>query len=216
MKVSTFIFIIVFLALSMALRAEGINVEQTLLKHNQKIKQLINSVTLLSGYIEELQYEQQKNIQKIKELITFIDFKILQEANKREKLQIEKHKQNAYKNYKNAQKLLISGKYQKAVEAFNQYIENYPQEKYIAEAHYWLAKSYLKIKNYKNAQKYFMKFIKENSSHVKIANSLYELVGMHIKLGELVDAKEKLTLMSKKFPNHSSTIKAMQLMQTIK
>lgn len=106
------------------------------------------------------------------------------------------------KAYRDARNLLLSGQYKPAIKALSEYITLYPNSQKIADARFWLAKSYAATGQYDYAARKYLLFSVQHRSHYKIPNALYQLGISQYELGK----KDKAILIFKsvlnRFPSH--------------
>lgn len=180
-----------------------------------EIKKLKQENRNLLGIIEQLQVQQEYNQQKITQLFHLLEYKASNTATKAVVLRLENTDRAAKKIYSNSRSLLLTGQYQQAIDGFKNYLKQYADSNQISDVYYWLGKAYVAKGDYQNAKKTFVYFQANYSLHSKFANSLYELAFIHHKLKENQAALALLQTMIKKFPNHSVTPNAANLLLKI-
>jgi len=124
------------------------------------------------------------------------------------RLPIEKPK-NEKGDYKFAYQLLSPKKrqYQKAIQAFEQFISDYPNSKLLANAYYWLGEAnYVKQRN-DDAFNAFNKVVKSFPKSPKVSGALLKIAYIEIAQGNKKAAKTTLIYILKKYP--SSTVARM-------
>lgn len=96
--------------------------------------------------------------------------------------------------------LLTKKKYEKSEAAFQNYLDDYPNGNYVANAHYWLGEIYLQQKNTHKAAIEFQvvrdKFLKSE----KILDAKLKLAIIHMKMGKTAEAKRELMEIKKCHP----------------
>ena len=190
---------------------EGLDLEMAFFKINKEVKSLNNEILSLKEENEILKETQRQNSEKIAKLFEIIELNSIE--NKKEevilKTDIEK---NAFKLYSEGKSQFVHGDYEKAIELFINYLENFPDLKNVADSKLWLGRAYSRSEAYINSKKSYLDFQSSHTNHPKYADSLYELSQVLIELNELNNAKLVLLEMIEGYPDHSLTKKANQLL----
>lgn len=192
-----------------------INIESALLQYQQKINRLQRENKNLSEQIEQLQQRQKISEDKIKSLFSLIEYKKDTATASQHTLKLNAENKQAKAIYTRARRALSSTQYPQAIEAFGQYLKEFPNGKNTADAQYWLAKSYLAKKDYLRAQKTFVLFQKNHPLHYKLPNSLLDLAKIYVKLHQDNKAIKSLNTIRDKFTTHATFIKAKALLAQI-
>ena len=190
---------------------EGLDLEMAFFKINKEVKSLNNEILSLKEENELLKETQRQNSEKIAKLFEIIELNSTE--NKKEevilKTSVEK---NAFKLYSQGKSQFVLGDYEKAIELFINYLENFPNLENVADSKLWLGRAYSRSEAYINSKKSYLSFQSSHTNHPKYADSLYELSRVLIELKELNNAKLLLLEMIEGYPNHSLTKKANQLL----
>jgi TolA-binding protein len=194
---------------------EGLDLEMAFFNLKKKADNLNNEILSLKEQYELLAEKERINSQKISELFEMLELKITKVAVKETVIDGKKNNDRAAKIYDDARKFLLAGENKNAIELFQNYLENYQDYKNFADATYWLGRAYSANKSYLEAKDVFVRFQNENTRHAKFANSMYDLANALIELNELEAAKNVLTLMLEKFPEHSLNVKAKQKLKEL-
>ena len=109
------------------------------------------------------------------------------------------------KNYEAAHELFKSGKHKESSEAFNQFLEAYPNSKYAPNAYYWMGYAYFSQKNYKAAISSQQELIKRYPDHQKVPDALYNIANSQIQLADIDAAKQTLRGLIDKYPTSETT-----------
>jgi len=181
----------------------------------KRVDNLNNEILSLKEQYEILAEKERVNAQKISELFEMLELKVTNSVVKEAVIDSKKSDDEAKKIYDDARKFLLAGENEQAIELFQNYLENYQDYKNFADATYWLGRSYSANKSYLEAKNVFVRFQNENPQHTKFANSMYDLANALIELNELETAKNILTLMLEKFPEHSLNIKTKQKLKEL-
>ena len=148
------------------------------------IKKSNPSITKFYSLKEEnelLKEEQRLNSEKIAELFEIIELNSTE--NKKEevivKTDIEK---KAFKLYSDGKSQFVLGDYEKAIDLFISYLENFPDLENVADSKLWLGRAYSRSEAYIDSKKSYLDFQSSNTNHPKYADSLYELSQVLIEL----------------------------------
>jgi tol-pal system protein YbgF len=106
--------------------------------------------------------------------------------------------------YQAAFSLLTKHQYNKAQKAFLNYINDYPNGNYVADAHYWLGEIYLTQKNYKKSESAFQTVLLKYPKSDKISDAKLKIAIIHANTGKVDQAKGELRDIQKKHPNSTA------------
>jgi len=197
----------------------GLDLEVAFFKLNAKVNSLNDDILALKNQYELLTEEQRLNTQKITELFEII------ELNTTKKQKIEKtiktdNEKNSFKLYSDGKSQFALGDYEKAIDLFLRYLENFPNSSNTEDSKLWLGRAYFANESYLNSKTAYEDFQSDdgfphNKDHPKYADSLYELSRVLIKLNEINEAKLLLSNMIEEYPEHTLTEKATQLLQDL-
>jgi TolA-binding protein len=194
---------------------EGLDLELAFFNIKKRVDNLNNEILSLKEQYEILAEKERVNAQKISELFEMLELKVTNSVVKEAVIDSKKSDDEAKKIYDDARKFLLVGENEHAIELFQNYLENYQDYKNFADATYWLGRAYSANKSYLEAKNVFVRFQNENPQHTKFANSMYDLANALIELNELETAKNILTLMLEKFPEHGLNIKTKQKLKEL-
>lgn len=190
---------------------EGLDLEMAFFKINKEVKSLNNEILSLKEVNEILKEAQRRNSEEIAKLFEIIELNSTE--NKKEeatlKTDIEK---NAFKLYSDGKSQFVLGDYEKAIELFINYLEDFPNLENVADSKLWLGRAFSRSEAYLDSKKFYLSFHSSHTNHPKYADSLYELSRVLIELNELNNAKLLLLEMIEGYPDHSLTKKANQLL----
>lgn len=97
------------------------------------------------------------------------------------------------KRYKAAMNLVFKEqKYDEAVVALTEYLNEFPTGRYSANAQYWLGEVYLKKQDLEQARQWFSKVLNEHPQHGKASDAQYKLGIVYHKLGDNDKARDLL------------------------
>lgn len=94
--------------------------------------------------------------------------------------------------YREAYELLRDRDIDKAIQAFNAYLDEYPQGNFAGNSHYWLGEIYLLNQNLDDAQKWFERLLSEFPDDRKRTDAQYKLGRVYHQQGKNQQARELL------------------------
>ena len=200
--------------------SEGeLNLEVAFFKLNTKVNSLNDDILALKNQYELLAEEQRLNTQKITELFQIIKLNTTKKQKTEKTIKTDKEN-NAFKLYSDGKSQFALGNYEKAIELFLSYLENFSNSSNTEDSKLWLGRAYFASESYLNSKTAYVDFqsngeIPHNQDHPKYADSLYELSRVFIKLNEINEAKLLLSNMIEEYPEHTLTKKATQLLQDL-
>ena len=157
---------------------EGFDFEMAFFKINKEVKSLNNEILSLKEENELLKEAQRLNSEKIAKLFEIIELNSTE--NKKEevivKTDIEK---NAFKLYSDGKSQFVLGDYEKAIELFISYLENFPDLENVADSKLWLGRAYSRSEAYIDSKKSYLDF---QSSHTITQNMLTLYMNCHKSL----------------------------------
>ena len=198
--------------------SEGeLNLEVAFFKLNTKVNSLNDDILALKNQYELLAEEQRLNTQKITELFQIIKLNTTKKQ-KTEKTIKTDNENNAFKLYSDGKSQFALGNYEKAIELFLSYLENFSNSSNTKDSKLWLGRAYYASESYLDSKTAYIDFqsngeFTNNQDHPKYADSMYELSRVLIKLNEINEAKVLLSNMIEEYPEHALTNKATQLLQ---
>ena len=200
--------------------SEGeLDLEVAFFNLNTKVNSLNDDILALKNQYELLVEEQRLNTQKITELFEIIKLNTTKKQKTEKTIKTDKEK-NAFKLYSDGKSQFALGNYEKAIELFLSYLENFPNSSNTEDSKLWLGRAYFASESYLNSKTAYVDFqsngeFPHNKDHPKYADSLYELSRVLIKLNEINEAKLLLSNMIEEYPEHTLTKKATQLLQDL-
>ena len=197
----------------------GLDLEVAFFKLNAKVNSLNDDILALKEQYELLTEEQRLNTQKIIELFEIIELNTSKKQKTEKTIQTDKEK-NAFKLYSDGKSQFALGDYEKAIELFLSYLENFPNSSNTEDSKLWLGRAYFASESYLNSKTAYVDFqtngeFPHNQDHPKYADSMYELSRVFVKLNEINEAKLLLSNMIEEYPEHTLTKKATQLLQDL-
>jgi len=105
------------------------------------------------------------------------------------------------KGYEGAHELFKAGKYKESADAFQKFVQDYPNSKYAPSAQYWIGYANFSQKNYKAAIASQQMLIQRYPDNVKVPDAMFNIANSQIQLADLDAAKQTLRALLDKYPN---------------
>ncbi|MGZ8252070.1 MAG: tol-pal system protein YbgF [Methylophilaceae bacterium] len=105
------------------------------------------------------------------------------------------------KDFETVQSLSRSGKHKEAFEAFDKFLQTYPNSTRAADAQYALGYAQFSLKNYKAAIATQQKLLKQFPDSQKAADASFNIANSQIQLADIDGAKKTLRELLAKYPN---------------
>lgn len=106
-------------------------------------------------------------------------------------------KENA--SYHRGVNLMLHKQYGKAMLAFQNYLNTYPNGAYVANTTYWLGEVYFVQKNNAQAEKLFVRVIRQYPKSSKVADASLKLALLHARQGKVKLARQELKQLKKHY-----------------
>ncbi|MCG8393612.1 MAG: tol-pal system protein YbgF [Pseudomonadales bacterium] len=190
----------------------------------QQQEQFEEQLQHLQGQIEELRHEIRVMKDAERERYLDLDTRIntLAEQGKTEQPDPsadagENDPQADRKAYSAAKDQLIKRDFDAAAEAFEGYLNDFPNGQFRAHAHFWLGKVYSNQKTPQNdkAMAQFQSVVDDYPDHSKAPASLYTLAVMQARAGKVSEAKINLHKLIKQYPDSSEAGQAKTLLDQL-
>lgn len=104
-------------------------------------------------------------------------------------------------DFENAQALYQAGKYREAFEAYEKFLQAYPNSSRAPEAQYALGYTQFSLKNYKAAMNTQQKMIKNYPNHARVPDAMFSIANSQIQLSDVEGAKQTLKTLLARYPN---------------
>ncbi|WP_428239887.1 tol-pal system protein YbgF [Gynuella sp.] len=172
--------------------------EQALSEMLYQMQQMQQELMTLRGMVEELSYQLQQSQQLSKDRYIDLDRRIsdIRAGNIGTSEQSSSSVVSVpdsdveQKQYDQAKDLIRQKKYDDAVAAFTQYINDYPDSSYTPNAWYWMGEVYLVLRETEKAKGAFQAVVDQYPDHQKYPDSLYKLATCYAKLDDVTKARE--------------------------
>lgn len=99
-----------------------------------------------------------------------------------------------------AQALSRAGKHREAFDAYEKFLQTYPNGKRVPEAQYALGYTQFSLKNYKAAMATQQKMLQQYPDHAKAPDAMFNVANSQIQLSDVEGAKKTLRLLLAKYP----------------
>lgn len=120
--------------------------------------------------------------------------------------------------YQAAFSLMSQKKFDKSEAAFQNYLNDYPNGQYVANAHYWLGEMYLAAKNPAKAGGEFQTIVDKFPTSTKAIDAKLKLAIIHVGTGKIAQARREFTQIKHQHPNSTAaqlaSIRLQQLNNT--
>ncbi len=103
--------------------------------------------------------------------------------------------------YRSAFNLLKEGRYKESIAAFSQFLKDYPQSNYAANAQYWLAEANYVSGDFEQAAAEFNKVIEQYPASSKVPDAKLKLGFTHYELQRWDQARAVLSELNQHYPN---------------
>ncbi len=189
-----------FVSLCFASYAQEI-VQQFITKQTLQNQQYKTKINQLAEQITQLKHKLDKQNKEIKSLQILLNTNLAKATAATSSLD-KSADIIINKQYRQARYLILSGQYQQAIKAFNDYLSNNTDASNIAEAQFWLASSYAANSQFDNSVRNYLKFIIDYPTHHKIPEALYNLSIAQNELGQPQKSVLLLKSVLRRFPQH--------------
>lgn len=119
-------------------------------------------------------------------------------------------------DYDQAFSLLKAGDYDKAAEAFSQFVTTYPQSGYVPNALYWLGEANYVTRKFEPAKSAFDQVIQQYPAHSKAKDAMLKVGYIHFENKDWNAAKQMLDNVVTHYPGSSAARLAQQRLDAIK
>ncbi|HQN64630.1 MAG TPA: tol-pal system protein YbgF [Methylophilus sp.] len=119
------------------------------------------------------------------------------------------------KAFAEAEELSRSGKHKEAFAAYDTFLKDYPNSKFVPDAMYGLGYSQFALKNYKSAIATQQKVIDQYPQSPKVPDAMYNQANCQIQLGLVGAAKKTLKDLVSKYPDAAVTPNAQKRLKLL-
>lgn len=100
--------------------------------------------------------------------------------------------------------LLQQEEYQLSIQQFDQYLEQYPNGRFVTNAYYWQGQAYVNLSMFAEARDVFEIILQQYPDGRKIEDAMYSLGTVYHRLGDNARARQLLQDVRTRFPNTSA------------
>ena len=122
-------------------------------------------------------------------------------------------------DFEKAQALYQAGRYKEAFDAYEKFLQAYPNSSHAPDAQYALGYTQFSLKNYKAAMNTQQKLIKQYPTHPKVPEAMFSIANSQIQLSDVEGARQSLKTLLARYPNSSvapSAKKRLAVLDSIK
>lgn len=185
----------------------------------QQIDNLRQQVQALQGQLEDQNHQIQVLTQQLRNFYQDLDQRVT-------KLQQQKTQTSTTgidntmgspeeQEYQNAFSLLSSRQYDKAVQLLQQYLTDYPDGKYAANAHYWLGEIYYLQSNIDQSAVEMLAVIKNFPKSAKVPDAMLKIAMIYNTQKKYAQARDELQQIISQYPDSSAAQIAEQQLPTV-
>lgn len=106
--------------------------------------------------------------------------------------------------------------FQNAINAFQEFLVNYPKSAHTANVRYWTGNAYYMLRDYKNSLENFQVIANKFDTYPKIAEVMFSIADCQELLNDNEAAKLTLKQIYTKYPNSDAAAKAKKELATLK
>jgi len=110
--------------------------------------------------------------------------------------------------YQAAFRLLKEAEYQKAMSAFDEFLQQYPKSRYADNAHYWMAESYFVTRRFGQAITEYRKLLEEHPDSQRAPMAMLRIANCYQELGQSEDASQYYQAVIDTYPESSAANEA--------
>ena len=103
--------------------------------------------------------------------------------------------------YQMAYDSVINSNFERSIAEFDQYMNIYPEGRFVANAHYWKGQAYLYLNRYSEAKDSYEVILNEFEDSAKLPDAMYGLGLSYQGLGNISQARQLLNEIKRRFPN---------------
>lgn len=107
-------------------------------------------------------------------------------------------------------------RYQNAVSAFQDFLNNFPQSTQVANIRYWMGNAYFVLKDYKSSLENYQILVNKFDTYPKLADAMLSIADCQELLHDKNAAQLTLKQVAAKFPNSEAAVKAKKHLSTLK
>jgi tol-pal system protein YbgF len=117
--------------------------------------------------------------------------------------------------YHKAYTAYVNGDFQKAIDGFRTYIDQYPDTAVAHIAQFWIAESYFSMGDYETALRDYDTLINDYPNSDKIPAAFFSKADAYLKLGRQMEAISHLKYIVNRFPDSNAAQKAAERLRAL-
>ena len=103
--------------------------------------------------------------------------------------------------YQMAYDSVINSHFERSIAEFDQYLGQYPEGRFVTNAHYWKGQAYLYLERFEEARSAYEIILKQYADSSKLPDAMYGLGLAYQGMGNIQRARQMLTDIKRRFPN---------------
>jgi tol-pal system protein YbgF len=103
--------------------------------------------------------------------------------------------------YQMAYDSVINSNFERSIAEFDQYLSIYDGGRFVTNAHYWKGQAYLYLNRYSEAKDSYEIILNQHADSAKLPDAMYGLGLAYQGLGNILQAKQLLNDIKRRFPN---------------
>ena len=103
--------------------------------------------------------------------------------------------------YQMAYDSVINSNFERSIAEFDQYLSIYDVGRFVTNAHYWKGQAYLYLNRYSEAKDSYEIILNQHADSAKLPDAMYGLGLAYQGLGNILQAKQLLNDIKRRFPN---------------
>lgn len=175
---------------------------QSLVQLMGRIEQMQDEVRALRGEVETLRYDLDGVRQRQRDVYLDLDRRLQAMEGATSGGQPQATAGNDRDAYQAAFALLREARYEESKQAFESFLESYPQSALVPNAWYWLGEVNYVNKNFETAIGQFRKVVDEFPQSSKTPDAWLKLGYCHYELAQWDKARDALRAVAQRFPEH--------------
>lgn len=118
-------------------------------------------------------------------------------------------------DYQQALNILREGRYMQAAESFRDFLKQYPDSGYAANAQYWLAESFYVTRQFPQALEEFSKVVNAYPDSNKVADARLKIGFIHYEMSDWQKSRQELEAVTKAYPGSTAARLAEERLQRL-
>ena len=103
--------------------------------------------------------------------------------------------------YQMAYDSVINSHFDRSIAEFDQYLGQYPEGRFVTNAHYWKGQAYLYLERFEEARSAYEIILEQYADSSKLPDAMYGLGLAYQGMGNIQRARQMLTDIKRRFPN---------------